>query len=70
MKDIRATHVEMKPESRGKLVAAIVIGLAVIAGVTYTYTAGWWNAPPKPVVSAGQLPQLTPPLLPDKPKPI
>ncbi|HXR94982.1 MAG TPA: hypothetical protein VN718_03840 [Rhizomicrobium sp.] len=70
MNDIRITHVEVKPENKGRIIAAFVIGLAVVAAGAYTYGEGWWKAAPKPAVSADQLPQLTPPIRPEPPKPI
>ena len=61
MSDIRTTHVEMKLDRRGKIIAATVIGLAILGGATHMYEDGWRMGPPKPVVARNQLPNPTPP---------
>jgi hypothetical protein len=70
MNDIRVAHVEIKSNNKGKFIAAIVIGLAILAGGIHTYTAGWWKTPPKPVVTSNQLPQAEPLILENTPKPL
>lgn len=70
MRDIRVAHVEVKSNNRGKIIAAVLIGLAILAGGIHTYTAGWWKTPPKPVVSSNQLPQVEPLILQNAPKPL
>ena len=60
MNDIRIAHVEMKVDRRGKIIAAVVIGLAILGGATRMYENGWRMGPPKPVVARNQLPSPTP----------
>jgi hypothetical protein len=62
MNDIRLTHVEIKPDRRGKIIAASLVLLAVLAGVAQLYREGWWKPASQPVVALDQLPQPTPPL--------
>jgi len=68
MKELRPTHTETKPDSKGPMIGAIVIALVIVAGSAYTYEKGWWKTPTKPVVSVNQLPQPTPPIVPARPQ--
>jgi hypothetical protein len=70
MSDIRVTHVETKTNDKGKIIAAAVVGLAVLAGGVYLYREGWWKASPKPAVASSQLPQVAPPVVEGGPKPM
>jgi hypothetical protein len=68
MSDIRVTHAETETNDKGKIIAAALVGLAVLAGGVHSYREGWWKAPPKPAVASSQLPQLAPPAVQGGPK--
>ncbi len=56
MTDLRPVHIAPASNNAGKIVAAVVVLLALsIAGI-YSYKSGMWNGPPKQAVSDSQLP--------------
>ena len=55
--------IEVKSDIVGKVVAATMVALVIVAGGAYTYSKGWWNPPPRPAVTANELPQITPPVV-------
>ena len=60
--------IQVKSDIKGKVVAAAVVALAIATGGIYTYSKGWWRAPPQPAVTASELPQITPPMVPGRSK--
>jgi hypothetical protein len=69
MRDMRINHLEIKSDNKAKIIAATVVGLAVLAGAARGYKEDGWKGPPKPIVALNQLPQLTPPIEPGMSKP-
>lgn len=67
--NMRINHLEMKSDNKAKIIAATVVGLAVLAGAVRGYEEDWWKGPPKPIVALNQLPQPTPPIEPGMSKP-
>jgi hypothetical protein len=52
----------MKPGNKGKIIAAAILGLVIVAAGAHMYKENWWKAPPKPAVALNELPQPTPPI--------
>lgn len=62
MSDLRGSNTpeEMGTGSIGKIIAAIIVVLAVGAAGVYTYEMGMWKMP-KQIVASNELPSPTPP---------
>ena len=57
MSDMRLSHSESEPGNAGKIIAAIVVVIAIAVAGGYTYETGMWNPQ---VVSDNNLPSPAP----------
>lgn len=67
MSDLRAVHVDtnIDPGGRGKIIAAIVVALVIIAIGAFGWQAGWWKGLQEAVPDQN-LPQASMPVVPPK----